>query len=150
MLIGGGPAVEKLKTLSKKLEVTEFVEFTGFKTGKELLERLSSCDVCVEPSPKSAYNDNCTMNKILEYMALGKPIVQFDLREGRRSAQGASLYAKPNDEVEFADKIVELLDSPHIRKQMGAEGRRRMEDVLEWRHQAPKLLEAYTAILQFL
>jgi glycosyltransferase involved in cell wall biosynthesis len=150
MLIGGGPAVEKLKTLSQKLEVTEFVEFTGFKTGKELLERLSSCDVCVEPSPKSAYNDNCTMNKILEYMALGKPIVQFDLREGRRSAQGASLYAKPNDEIEFADKIVELLDSPHIRKQMGAEGRRRMEDVLEWRHQAPKLLEAYTAILQFL
>ncbi|MDM9381787.1 glycosyltransferase family 4 protein [Chlorogloeopsis sp. ULAP01] len=150
MLIGNGPAAEKLKALSKKLEVTEFVEFTGFKTGKELLERLSSCDVCVEPSPKSAYNENCTMNKILEYMALGKPIVQFDLREGRRSAEGASLYARPNDEIEFAHKIIELLDSPQLREKMGAEGRHRMEDILEWRHQAPKLLEAYAEVLQFL
>ncbi|MEH1934748.1 MAG: glycosyltransferase family 4 protein [Nostoc sp.] len=148
MLIGSGPAAEKLKDLSKELEVTEFVEFTGFKQGEELLERLSSCDVCVEPSPTSAYNENCTMNKILEYMAMGKAIVQFDLREGRRSAQEASLYAKPNDEVEFAEKILELLESPERREKIGAEGRRRMEEILEWQYQAPKLLEAYEKIWQ--
>ena len=148
MLIGSGPAAEKLKDLSKELEVTEFVEFTGFKQGEELLERLSSCDVCVEPSPTSAYNENCTMNKILEYMAMGKAIVQFDLREGRRSAQEASLYAKPNDEVEFAEKILELLDSPERREKIGAQGRRRMEENLEWQYQAPKLLEAYEKIWQ--
>ncbi|MHC5611001.1 MAG: glycosyltransferase family 4 protein [Nostoc sp.] len=148
MLIGSGPAAEKLKNLSKELEVTEFVEFTGFKQGEELLERLSSCDVCVEPSPTSAYNENCTMNKILEYMAMGKAIVQFDLREGRRSAQEASLYAKPNDEVEFAEKILELLDSPERREKIGAQGRRRMEEILEWQYQAPKLLEAYEKIWQ--
>ncbi|MFW9262191.1 glycosyltransferase WbuB [Nostoc sp. KVJ20] len=148
MLIGSGPAIEKLKALSKELEVTDFVEFTGFKQGEELLERLSSCDVCVEPSPTSTYNENCTMNKILEYMAMGKAIVQFDLREGRRSAQEASLYAKPNDEVEFAEKILELLDSPECREKIGAEGRRRMEEILEWKYQAPKLLEAYDKILQ--
>ncbi|MEH2363510.1 glycosyltransferase family 4 protein [Nostoc sp.] len=148
MLIGSGPAAEKLKDLSKELEVTEFVEFTGFKQGEELLERLSSCDVCVEPSPTSTYNENCTMNKILEYMAMGKAIVQFDLREGRRSAQEASLYAKPNDEVEFAEKILELLDSPERREKIGAEGRRRMEEILEWQYQAPKLLEAYDKIWQ--
>ena len=146
MLIGSGPAAEKLKALSEELKVTEFVEFTGFKTGEELLERLSSCDLCVEPSPTTAYNENCTMNKILEYMALGKPIVQFDLREGRRSAAGASLYAKPNNEVEFAEKILELLDSSKLRAKMGAEGRRRMEEELEWRYQSPKLLEAYAGI----
>ncbi len=146
MLIGNGPAAEKLKALSEKLGVSEFVEFTGFKTGEELLERLSSCDVCVEPSPTSAYNENCTMNKILEYMALGKPIVQFDLREGRRSAAGASLYAKPNDEMEFSQRIIELLDAPQLREKMGAEGRRRMVEMLEWRHQAPRLLDAYAAI----
>jgi len=143
MLIGGGPAAEKLKALSKELELTEFVEFTGFKKGEELLERLSSCDVCVEPSPTTAYNENCTMNKILEYMAMGKPIVQFDLREGRRSAQEASFYAKPNDEVEFAENILKLLESPELREKIGAEGRRRMEEMFEWRHQAPKLLEVY-------
>lgn len=148
MLIGSGPAIKKLKALSKELEVTDFVEFTGFKQGEELLERLSSCDVCVEPSPTSTYNENCTMNKILEYMAMGKAIVQFDLREGRRSAQEASLYAKPNDEVEFAEKILELLDSPECREKIGAEGRRRMEEILEWKYQAPKLLEAYDKIWQ--
>ncbi|MDZ8024177.1 MAG: glycosyltransferase family 4 protein [Nostoc sp. DedQUE01] len=148
MLIGSGPAAEKLKALSKELEITEFVEFTGFKQGEELLERLSSCDVCVEPSPTSAYNENCTMNKILEYMAMGKAIVQFDLREGRRSAQEASLYAKPNDEVEFAEKILELLDSPERREKIGAEGRRRMEEILEWQYQAPKLLEAYDRLFE--
>jgi glycosyltransferase involved in cell wall biosynthesis len=148
MLIGSGPAADKLKALSKQLEVTDFVEFTGFKQGEELLERLSSCDVCVEPSPTSAYNENCTMNKILEYMAMGKAIVQFDLREGRRSAQEASLYAKPNDEVEFAEKILELLDSPERREKIGAEGRRRMEEILEWQYQVPKLLEAYDKIFQ--
>jgi glycosyltransferase involved in cell wall biosynthesis len=148
MLIGSGPMAEKLKDLSKELEVNEFVEFTGFKQGEELLERLSSCDVCVEPSPTSAYNENCTMNKILEYMAMGKAIVQFDLREGRRSAQEASLYAKPNDEVEFAEKILELLDSPERREKIGAEGRRRMEEILEWQYQAPKLLDAYDKVWQ--
>lgn len=146
MLIGDGPAKNKLESLAVKFKITQYVEFTGFKTGKELLERLSTCDVCVEPSPTSVYNEHCTMNKILEYMALGKPIVQFDLREGRRSAQEASLYAKPNDEIEFAYKILELLDSPQLRQSMGAEGRRRMEEILEWRHQAPKLLDAYCAI----
>ncbi|OYD89495.1 glycosyltransferase WbuB [Nostoc sp. 'Peltigera membranacea cyanobiont' 210A] len=148
MLIGSGPMAEKLKDLSKELEVNEFVEFTGFKQGEELLERLSSCDVCVEPSPTSAYNENCTMNKILEYMAMGKAIVQFDLREGRRSAQEASLYAKPNDEVEFAEKILELLDSPERRQKIGSEGRRRMEEILEWQYQAPKLLDAYDKVWQ--
>jgi glycosyltransferase involved in cell wall biosynthesis len=146
MLIGHGPAAEKLKVLSVELGIREFVEFTGFQKGDELLERLSSCDVCVEPSPTSAYNENCTMNKILEYMALGKPIVQFELREGRRSAGDASLYATPNDEIEFADKILELLSSPEKREQMGTEGQRRMKEMLEWRHQAPKLLEAYATI----
>ncbi|MBE9179732.1 glycosyltransferase family 4 protein [Oculatella sp. LEGE 06141] len=148
MLIGSGPAVEKLKALAIALGLSEFVEFTGFQMGDSLLERLSSCDVCVEPSPTSTYNENCTMNKILEYMALGKPIVQFELREGRRSAEDASLYATPNDEVELAEKILELLDDPGLRQQMGAKGRHRMETQLEWRHQAPKLLEAYQSIAQ--
>lgn len=145
MLIGSGPAIEKLKALSETLGITDFVEFTGFQTGDALLERLSSCDICVEPSPSTAYNENCTMNKILEYMALGKPLVQFDLTEGRRSAADASLYAKPNDEIEFANKILQLLDSPDLQEKMGAEGRRRMEEMLEWRHQAPKLLDAYAS-----
>jgi glycosyltransferase involved in cell wall biosynthesis len=91
-------------------------------------------------------NDRSTMNKIMEYMALGKPIVQFDLTEGRYSAQDASLYAAKNDPIDFGNKIVELLGDPARRARMGAFGRRRVEDQLEWRHEVPKLLAAYRAL----
>jgi len=88
-------------------------------------------------------NDKSTMNKIMEYMALGKPIVQFDLTEGRWSAQQASLYARANNTLDFADKILQLLDDPQRRAWMGEFGRRRIERVLAWNHEAPRLLAAY-------
>ncbi|QLE43126.1 glycosyltransferase family 4 protein [Nostoc sp. C052] len=143
MLIGSGPMFEKLQALSEELEVNEFVEFTGRIPDNELLARLSSCDICANPDKKMPYNDRSTMNKIMEYMAMGKPIVQFDLLEGRRSAEGASVYAKGNDVVDFAENILELLEDTERRQKMGELGRQRMEEKLEWRHQIPKLLEAY-------
>lgn len=143
MLIGSGPMFEKLQALSEELEVNEFVEFTGRIPDNELLERLSSCDVCANPDKKMPYNDRSTMNKIMEYMAMGKPIVQFDLLEGRRSAEGASVYAKGNDVVDFAENILELLEDSKRRQEMGKLGRQRMEEKLEWRHQVSKLLKAY-------
>jgi glycosyltransferase involved in cell wall biosynthesis len=97
----------------------------------------------VNPDVANDMNDISTMNKIMEYMALGKPIVQFDLAEGRYSAQLASLYARRNDAFDFAGKIVQLLDDPEKRRAMGAFGRRRIESELEWRHEVPKLLAAY-------
>ncbi len=143
MLIGSGPMFDQLQELAKQLGVSEFVEFTGRVSDDELLERLSSCDICVNPDKKMPYNDKSTMNKIMEYMAMSKPIVQFDLMEGRRSAGEASLYAEGNNSVDFAEKMVELLADPELREQMGKIGLQRMEDVLEWRHQIPKLLKAY-------
>jgi glycosyltransferase involved in cell wall biosynthesis len=91
-------------------------------------------------------NDKSTMNKIMEYMALGKPMVQFDLTEGRVSAQQASLYAKGNDAGDFADKIALLLDDEAARRRMGALGRERVVDVLSWEHEVPRLLAAYRAV----
>ena len=147
MLIGGGPMFEQLQALSKKLDITEFVEFTGRISDEELIERLSSCDICVNPDKKMPYNDLSTMNKIMEYMAMSKPIVQFDLLEGRRTAAGASVYAKGNDTVDFAEKIIELLETSERREKMGQIGRERMEKELEWRYQAPKLLDVYEKVL---
>jgi len=86
------------------------------------------------------------MNKVMEYMALGKPIVQFDLAEGRFSAQQASLYARRNDPRDLAAKIAQLLDDPQKRRVMGAFGRKRVQDKLQWRYEAPKLLAAYEAL----
>jgi glycosyltransferase involved in cell wall biosynthesis len=107
---------------------------------------LNTADVCVNPDIANELNDKSTMNKIMEYMALGKPIVQFDLAEGRHSAQQASLYARKNDALDLAAKIVELLDDPVRRAKMGEFGRTRVENELEWRHEAPKLLAAYEAL----
>lgn len=147
MLIGAGPSFPELQRLAADLDLTDVVEFTGRIPDDELRARLSSCDVCVNPDPKNPFNDRSTMNKILEYMALGKPIVQFDLTEDRRSAGEASLYATPNDERALAECILELIDDPEMRAAMGREGLRRMTEELEWRYQAPHLLEAYERAL---
>jgi glycosyltransferase involved in cell wall biosynthesis len=88
------------------------------------------------------------MNKIMEYMALGKPIVQFDLTEGRFSAGDASLYAAKNDPADMARKIVELLDTPERCRQMGEYGRNRVENELEWSYEVPKLLKAYGVLFE--
>lgn len=107
---------------------------------------LNTADVCVNPDVANEMNDKSTMNKIMEYMALGKPIVQFDLTEGRFSAGEASLYAKRNDSVDMAEKIVALLDDPERRRRMGEFGRNRVQNELEWAYEVPKLLRAYDAV----
>lgn len=142
-LVGSGPELEASIRLAEELEVADFVTFAGRVPDQELLELLNTADVCVNPDEYNAMNDKSTMNKVMEYMALGKPIVQFDLTEGRLSAQEASLYAKPNDSVDLAEKIVELLDDPGRRERMGKFGRERVVNELAWRHEVPKLLAAY-------
>lgn len=145
-LVGGGTSLEEVKNLSKELGVQDYVTFTGRVPDAELLAMLNTAEVCVNPDVANSMNDISTMNKIMEYMALGKPIVQFDLAEGRFSAREASLYARRNDPADFAAKILELLDDEEKRKAMGAFGRRRVDSELEWRYEAPKLLAAYEAL----
>src|SRR5438445_8970517 len=145
-LVGGGTSLEELKALARELGIADDVSFTGRVCDAELLAMLNTADVCVNPDVASEMNDISTMNKVMEYMALGKPMVQFDLAEGRYSAQGASLYAARNDPLDMGAKIVELLDDPERRKTMGELGRRRVLEELEWRHEAPKLLAAYDAL----
>jgi glycosyltransferase involved in cell wall biosynthesis len=142
-LVGGGTSLDAMKTLAAELGVAQYVTFTGRVPDHEMLAMLNTAEVCVNPDLANEMNDMSTMNKIMEYMALGKPIVQFDLAEGRFSAQAASLYANRNDPVDLAAKIVELIDDPARRAVMGKCGRERVERELEWRHEAPKLIKAY-------
>jgi glycosyltransferase involved in cell wall biosynthesis len=145
-LIGGGTSLEEMKQLARELGVGEYVTFTGRVPDAELLAMLNTADVCVNPDVANEMNDISTMNKVMEYMALGKPMVQFDLTEGRFSAREASLYARHNDPRDLAAKIIELLDDPARRKAMGEFGRRRVQQELEWRYEAPKLLAAYASL----
>jgi glycosyltransferase involved in cell wall biosynthesis len=142
-LVGGGTSLDQMKALAVKMGIADYVTFTGRVPDQDLLEMLNTSDVCVNPDVANDMNDKSTMNKIMEYMALGKPIVQFDLVEGKVSAQEASLYANKNDPVDMAKKIAELLDDPARRERMGAYGRHRVVNELEWQYEAPKLLAAY-------
>lgn len=146
VVVGRGPDFQSIVTLAEKMQLTDWVTFPGRVDDATLFEILSTADVCVNPDRVTKMNDMSTMNKIMEYMALGKPIVQFDVTEGRHSAQQASLYAAANDPIDFANKILELVDNPDQRSRMGEFGRRRLQDVLAWHHQVPKLHQAYDVL----
>ncbi|HEX6004933.1 MAG TPA: glycosyltransferase family 4 protein [Burkholderiales bacterium] len=147
-LVGGGTSLQALQRLAVELGVSEYVTFTGRVPDADMLRMLNTADICVNPDLANDMNDKSTMNKVMEYMALGKPIVQFDLTEGRYSAQDASLYAARDDFIDLALKILSLLDDPERRAAMALYGRRRVENELEWRHEVPKLLAAYDMLWQ--
>ena len=147
--VGGGPGLTGLRQMVKDKNVEDIVNFTGRVPDQELLEVLSTADVCVNPDKPCEMNDISTMIKIMEYMALGKPIVQFDLKEGRFSAQDASLYSEHGNQVnDFANKILWLLDHPGERKKMGEFGRRRVEQELAWKFSVDNLLAAYRRVFE--
>jgi len=142
--IGGGPGLAGLRKLTAEKQVEDMMTFTGRISDAELLEILSTADVCVNPDRPCPMNSMSTMIKIMEYMALGKPIVQFEGKEGRFTAQHASLYSVGDDLVlDFADKILWLLDRPAERTRMGMLGRWRIERDLAWEYSVPNLLAAY-------
>lgn len=142
--VGGGPGLPGLRRMVRDKGVEDIMNFTGRVPDAQLLDILSTADVCVNPDKPCPMNSISTMIKIMEYMALGKPIVQFDLDEGRFSAGKASLYADNQDQVnDFAARILWLLDHPAARQTMGAFGRERVERELSWEHSVENLLAAY-------
>ncbi len=143
VFMGGGSYQATLAKMSIDMGLGEFVTFTGRIPDDEMLATLSACDICVQPDPLNPLNDKSTMNKVMEYMALEKPVVAFDLTETRVSCGGAALYAEPNSEIDLADKILEIAADPELRLRMGQQGRKRMEEQLAWRYSVPNLLAAY-------
>lgn len=142
--VGGGPAFPELQRIVIEKNIGDIVNFTGRIPDDDLIEILSTADICVNPDRPCRMNDISTMIKIMEYMAMGKPIVQFDLKEGRISAQQASLYAdKENRVADFANKILWLVDHPVERQRMGEFGRSRVETELAWSYSVGNLLAAY-------
>ncbi len=145
--VGGGPGLAGLRQMVQNKNLGDMVNFTGRVPDAELLDILSTADVCVNPDKPCEMNNISTMIKIMEYMALGKPIVQFDLKEGRFSAQDASLYADSGNQVaDFAAKILWLLEHPKERKMMGEFGRKRVEEELAWEYSVRNLLGAYRRV----
>ncbi|MBA3374989.1 MAG: glycosyltransferase family 4 protein [Actinobacteria bacterium] len=148
IFVGEGDVFDQMKALAVQLGLGGSVEFTGRVPDEEVIRIMSTAEVCLAPDPKNPLNDVSTMNKIVEYMALGRPIVSYDLTEARVSAGSAALYATPNDVEDFARCIGDLLDSPTRREELGRGGRRRFEDEISWRRSEEQLLAAYGRALE--
>ena len=147
VIIGTGDSLEDLRDLAEKLQLNGCVELPGFVSDEDLQANLAAADICVDPDPSSPLNDVSTWIKVMEYMAYGKPIVSFDLKETRFSAGDAAVYVEPNKEAEFAKTIAALMEQPELRKRMGASGRRRVENDLQWNKVGKNLLTAYETLL---
>lgn len=146
-IVGGGTELEAIKQLTIEMKLDDYVDYYGRVPDDLLLEVLNTADVCVNPDRPTAMNNLSTMNKIMEYMALKKPIVQYDLKEGRFSAQEASVYAENTSTLDFAEKIEWLLDNPDERKRMGEFGYNRVLSELSWKHEANNLISFYQKVL---
>jgi glycosyltransferase involved in cell wall biosynthesis len=144
VIIGSGDAAPSLHALAKALDIEQQVWFTGRIGDVEARTCLSTVSVCVQPDPLSPLNDKSTMNKVMEYMALGKPLVAFDLVETRFSAGEAGLFATPNSELDFAQKVCWLLDHPEEAQRLGRLGQERVAAHLAWEQSVPELLRAYS------
>lgn len=146
VVMGDGNALPDLKQTATELNLNRYVGFTGWLGSDDLVRSLSTVDIGVSADPSNPYNDRCTMIKLTEYMALGKPIVAFDLPEHRYTARQAALYAKPNEEVDFAQKIALLMDDPSRRVEMGQIGKKRIASELSWSRQEKHLVSVYDSL----
>jgi len=147
VLVGSGTELPGLKKLVTESGVDDFVEFTGLLPHEQVGAYMATADVCVAPDPLNPLNNKSTMIKILEYMAYGRPIVLYELEEGRRTAGEGALYARPNDATDFANQIEKLLDSGELRRSLGEFGRKRTEEELNWKVQSARLVGAYASLV---
>jgi len=144
VVMGAGHALQGAMDLMRSLQLDGNVWFTGWITDRQVYMRyLATSDICISPEPSNSYNDQSTFVKVMEYMAAGKPIVAFDLLETRFSAQESALYARCNDEQEFALKIASLMDDPALRCAMGQTGQTLIREKLAWQYSVPSLLKVY-------
>ena len=134
-LMGAGDSYDDLVVQRDALGLQDYVELPGRVPDEYVAAVLSTADVGLCPDPKNPLNDVSTMNKTMEYMAFGLPVVAFDLRETRVSAQDAAVYVEPNRVEAYAQAVVDLLDRPELRAEMGRRGRERVEQELAWSHQ---------------
>jgi glycosyltransferase involved in cell wall biosynthesis len=149
VFVGDGDALPAARALARRHGLYDVVAFPGYVRDRSRLVRMiAACDVCISPEPRNPLNEHSTLIKVAEYMAVGRPLVAFDLEETRRTAGDAAAYAAGDDPIAFADAIERLLDDGPTRKRMGAVGRERAESMLSWRASEEVLLAAYARALE--
>ncbi len=147
LLIGSGDAHAWLRELRDQLWLSDAVQMPGTLPWAEVIERLSAADICVQPDPPTPFNRHLTMNKLMEYMALGKPAIAYDMPETRFSGGDAVTYIEDRTPAGLAAAIVKLADDPQLRAELGRRARDRIENTLSWEHQQSTLLAVYRQLL---
>jgi glycosyltransferase involved in cell wall biosynthesis len=147
VFVGGGPHQPAIKRYAEEVGVGDYCTFTGRVSDEDLCRILSSADIAVDPDPKNDWSDHSTMNKIIEYMFFGLPIVCYDLKEARVSAAEAAVYVAANDETALAHGILDLIGDPERRGRMREFGMARLRHELAWEFSVPPLLAAYEKAL---
>lgn len=145
LLMGSGPEHAELLQLRDQLCLQDHISMPGRVSDEFLCRALRSIDLGVACDPINAYNDHCTMNKVLEYMAFAKPIVMFGTVEGRFSAGHGAVYVMENSAQQLGDAILALLDDESRRETLAAAGHTRLTQELNWEHSVEQLLAAYRA-----
>jgi glycosyltransferase involved in cell wall biosynthesis len=147
LLMGTGPEHDKLVAQRDALDLRDYVDLPGRVSNEFLFSALQTIDLGVACDPINPYNDHCTMNKTLEYMAFGKAQVMFATKEGRASAGDAACYVEENSAVKLAEAILRLLDDQEMRTTMGRIGADRLHSHLSWERSVAQLLDAYRGAL---
>ena len=145
--MGAGDSYDEIVALRDELGLRDYLELPGRVPDDTVFDVLSTAAVGLSPDPKNPLNDVSTMNKTMEYMAFGLPVVAFDLKETRVSAGESASYVPSGDVAAYAAAIVQLLDDADRREEMGRAGRLRIEKELGWLHQRTAYVGVYDRLV---
>lgn len=143
VVVGDGPALASARELAASLGLGDYVTFTGYLNGKDLLRQLNAFDIGIIPDPVNAYNDKISMNKVFEYSALGIPSVAYPLTETRRLLGGAGVYAEGKTPAELARACATLMQDDTLRMRCADEAARLAQHAFSWTREAGKYVAAY-------
>jgi glycosyltransferase involved in cell wall biosynthesis len=143
VMIGQGDSFENLVRLREEFGLNDVITMTGRIPWPDVIASLRATDICVQPDPPGLLNDHSTMNKLMEYMSLGRAVVTYDLPETRVSGGDAVLYVQGNSAEDLAKAVMALADDPGRMRDLQRAGQKRVWDILSWDHQSPQLIKVY-------
>ncbi len=147
IVVGSGPALELSRSLAHSLEVEDFILFSGYLKGDQLLGYLSAFDIGIIPDPFNEANDLMSMNKVFEYCALGIPTACYPLKETKRLLGEAGVYAPSSDPAGLAEACLSLMQDESLRARSAAAAANLSAEKFLWENEAHKYVATYERVL---
>jgi glycosyltransferase involved in cell wall biosynthesis len=141
-LVMGFPGTDVYHAKADALGLGDHVTFTGRVDYAQAPFHLALGDVAVAPKLSATESSG----KILNYMAMGLPVVAFSAAASQEFLRGLGRYAAPGDSTGFARRIIELLDDPVGAAALGQKLRSRAAESYSWEAAGQKLIAVYDAV----